>query len=140
MRRASWSGATTRPCSTYRARNLHVGVGFLAATSGDREPGRLEAKDAPDRRARLETTRPIGGCSTRGVRQSPDSGAAPRIYRRGMTESGYISAGESEPGGPPAAFQAEGGEHAAPAPAFAPVDGHDVAVGYQAEDGERAGA
>ena len=36
-------------------RNLHLGVGFLAATSGLREPGRLRFQTVATRRARLST-------------------------------------------------------------------------------------
>ena len=36
-------------------RNLHVGVGFLAATSGARDPGRLRFRSVVTRRARLST-------------------------------------------------------------------------------------
>jgi hypothetical protein len=35
--------------------NLHLGVGFLAATSGDEDPARLRFRTAATRRARLST-------------------------------------------------------------------------------------
>jgi pimeloyl-ACP methyl ester carboxylesterase len=37
-------------------RNLHVGIGFLAATNGDTSPGRLRFRTVGTRRARLSTT------------------------------------------------------------------------------------